>query len=117
MLLKYWNRALHTPVLLINDICGDSLTDAERVAAVEMLGHVDDLTTVFPVIRDQLENGSSLVKEAAILAIRVIFVKVPEVVLPMSLRNVLVNCACSDPSPTVRYEAASCLADLKFGDV
>lgn len=114
MLLKYWETAVHDPRLLIDSILGEKISEHEKCVAVEVLGYVSAAAISLPVIQQQLDGSLDIVKEPAMFAIRVISIREPKRVFPVSLRDSLVSCARNDSDPTIRQEAASCLADLVF---
>lgn len=114
MLLRYWWLALHDPITLVREVLSEKLVLMNLVAATEMLSLLDDTQAACDVILLQLDNSQSLVREAAIVALRVINVRLPAHLFSLNIFTKLETISRLDDSPTIRRLAAEFMADAVF---
>lgn len=114
MLLSGWTLATQTPHTLIREIKNRKLDRTHLVAYVEMLGVVVDVSLALKHILLSLKNKDMLVVEAALQALRLQYIRDTSLVLPVAARDTLVELAVGASSPSLRIQAALCLADFSF---
>lgn len=114
MLFRSWTRAVHDPTGLLKDVFADNLSEIELVAMTECLSHIADQELALSAIRNQLENSRPLVREAALVALRVISVKEPGRLYSSMMREAIFAMSQADESPTLRLLAAEALRDYQF---
>lgn len=114
MLLRQWNRSQLKPTEFISDILENRLPVQEVIAATECIAYVADVALALQAILQQLKHPIPLVREAAISALRVVYVSHPDFVFSGKIRKKLKRMSRKDPSPTVRKAARSAGKDLRF---
>lgn len=114
MLLRSFNRATFTPELLVADVLNNTLSRSEMLVATEMLGLVSDVQVSLPAIEKQLYSRNAMTNEAAIRALRLLYVRKECPALDIRIRARLVIIAVSSRSKDLRISAAEALADFVF---
>jgi hypothetical protein len=112
MMLRSWTRAVHFPNELVGDVLAQGYGDDDLATMTEVLGCLRNTQVAFWVIRNQLENTRPLVREAAMVALRVIFVRAPDTLFPLLIHDRLLEMLVYDDCQTIRLLVADALADF-----
>jgi hypothetical protein len=113
MLLRAASRAIQDPTLLVGETLSEDISREQAIANIEAFGLVADRSLVLDPLSNFLKSSDSLVVEAAIHALRLLYIRDTQA-FPCYVRKALVEIATQSTIPSIRLLGAMCLADFSF---